>query len=556
MAGPWEKYAQPAAQPAGPWAKYGGDAPAAPVEKVVEQMPESMSGFNTGGLKGLYSRAIVKNLSNDPQASVKYLKERYPGMEVKLNEKGRLLLREPGKTDWNVLDPDTGLNPLNSSPTEIGKDIIDAGFDVGSGVASTAAAGAAAVPAAIATAPAGGIGALPAAALAGGATSASLEAMRQKLGNLFGLDQQVSGRDVALQGAVGAVSPLLFGTGVAAKSALSGAAKAGLSEAEQLAVAAAQRGIVPRIGSAVKGRAETMMFRALGPNAKAAEQNYVKGQIKDMGRVLLDEGMGGAKSYDTLAKQTAAKATQRGQELGKIVEQLDTAGPTVMLDDVAASTKNILGESGKLPGAAERMAKNDEFAAEFLKNNRQGLSPGGDVVSILDAEKLKREIGNNINWDRLPGADIPVDEKRFRALYTAIKKGSENAADGAANRAGGVTKTEFKEAKRIFGLLKEANKIVSKKAGKENALRLISPSDYLTGGIGAAGGFASGGSLEDRLSRAAGGASLGFANKLGRTYGNQLLAPAFDAAGNALMSSRNLPAAQSAWNLLQNNGGK
>jgi hypothetical protein len=561
MAGPWEKYQAPPTPPSGntgPWAKYQGTPASAAPDEIVQAMPDSMSGFDMNGLKGLYHRAVVKNLSNNPGSAVNYLKDQYPHMEVKQSDDGQILLREPGKNAWNVLDPQTGIDWKH--PTEIGKDLLDAGYDVGSGVASGAASAAGGIAGGVAGAPTvvgAPIAATAGAMGAGAATSAGLEALRQKLGNALGIKQDLNGKQVAVQGAIGAAAPLLFGTGGAAKPAMTAAADAGLNEAEQLAVAQAQRGLISRAASAMKGSAETAAFKTLGPYAKQAQQVYGKDQVQEMGRQLMDEGIvnGVPKSYETLAKETGAAAEQHGGELGKIITELDKAGPAVSRSSVADETAKVLQLDPGIPGNIEKNAEANVFAQKF--KDLGGELPGADLT-ISEAEKLKRAVGKQVNWERPYGADIPEAEKPLRALYSSLKRGSESAADTAADTVGGTTKTQFKEAKRIYGLLADANRIANGRAGKEIANRLISPSDYMSGAAGMIAGAGTGHDVASSLGNGAIGITLGAINKFGRTYGNQMLAPALDNTGNLLLRAGQLPPgiSQSAWTLLNKRNGE
>src|SRR5690606_31959814 len=76
--------------------------------------------------------------------------------------------------------------------------------------------------------------------------------------------------------------------------------------------------------------------------------------------------------------------------------------------------------------------------------------------------------------------------------------------------------------------------IANKREAKEFANRFLSPSDYLTSGLGVAGGIASGDSAEEKFQNALIGASLGFANKGARKYGNQLAAKGLDSLAKGI----------------------
>lgn len=154
------------------------------------------------------TRMLLKNLSNSPEASIAYIKQEYPQLQVKA-EGDQIKMKRPEERDWRVLDPQTGV-----FSKDILMDVGDVGYDTLAGLLS----GAAATGGAALAAPSGP-GAIAAGATAGGASSAALEALRQKIGQKAGIPQEVSGSDVALQGAIGTAAPALLGTG-ASKSLL------------------------------------------------------------------------------------------------------------------------------------------------------------------------------------------------------------------------------------------------------------------------------------------------------------------------------------------------
>lgn len=200
----------------------GTPFPAGSVEGMPESTAQEMHPEITAG-----TRLLLKNLSTSPEASAAYIRQEYPGMQVR-TQNGQLQMKRPEEPVWRVLDPDTGF---------FSKDILnDAGDIIGdtttgvlSGLAATAAGGAAAPS---------GPGAIAAAMGAGGASSAGLEATRQKLGQRLGIPQEMNWGDVGIQGAVGTAAPLLMGAG-GAKDVLKQGVKS------QALTDILQRGVVP-----------------------------------------------------------------------------------------------------------------------------------------------------------------------------------------------------------------------------------------------------------------------------------------------------------------------
>lgn len=210
---PWE-IAQ-AQQEKMPW-DIAAEAQARPTQlglpTVQEQHPDI----------SILERAAVKNFGSDnPLDTIDYIKKNHPDMEVTTDATGQVIMRNKGEKQYRVLDPQTGAFSWDAI-----KDVlVDSPYDIASGVGS----GALTALAGLAGAGAGGVGAIPAAIGAGAASSSGLEALRQAVGKGLGVRQEFSPGEVALAGGVGAVSPMLMGTGATAKQA----AKWGVNQATQ-----------------------------------------------------------------------------------------------------------------------------------------------------------------------------------------------------------------------------------------------------------------------------------------------------------------------------------
>lgn len=211
---------------------YSLESTSTPDNNVVQEQHPDI-GFGT--------RALVKNLSQSDAVTRKYLEGK--GFQTDVVD-GQIVVRKPGEARFRVIDP-KGFDP---------QDITDLAYDIPSGIAQGVATAAGGIAAGV---PTGGVGAIPGAMAASGATAAASEALRQKLGQWAGLPQEVSGRDVATMGIVGAATPLAFGAGATAGQV----AKQGLSEeaAQQLSknlASPVMRGVkaaVPAMAAASSG---------------------------------------------------------------------------------------------------------------------------------------------------------------------------------------------------------------------------------------------------------------------------------------------------------------
>lgn len=311
---------------------------------------------------------------------------------------------------------------------------------------------------------------------------------------------------------------------------------------------------IKKVGNSIKDKAERLAYKSMGPYAREAIKDTARDQISSTGRALLDEGVVGGKptSYEGLSDRAEAALNKKGAEIGQYMDDLSAAekkltdgvpgivpsgtevGPTqagVSRKAVADKLREqLINPNTEIPGVA---AKNKAVEA-MISNFENG---GDDLIPILKSEELKRSIGKEIKWDRLPNADIPLEEQVNRGLYNNMRQGVEDAAQFLEDKVGGPDVGKFQKLKSDYGALERGVNMSTKRAAKDSVNRFLSPTDYLTGGIGAAGGFASGDGIEDRLKKAAMGFSLGLANKGARLYGNQLIAPALDKVSKVLLQS-------------------
>jgi hypothetical protein len=312
---------------------------------AIQEMPDDVS---------FYDRAVVKNFSNSPEASVKYLKEQYPDYEV-IHHKGEILMKKNGEQSYKTLDPSKPwmerlAHPIDAIPEAV-MDLTDIGYDVGSGVGTTAASTAAGVAGGVATLPAGGWGAVPAAMGAGAATSGSLEALRQKIGQYLGLDQDVSGKDVAISTALGAAAPLVMGTGAGANTVAKVALEKGLSQEAAQTLLNQQSGLfgraLPYIGEAASGiPADTLRTaRNRLPELKALENEGVTDLVTSTGQ--------------NLSKAVRQSRQQTGKELETVI---DNAGQKV---DISGAKQKLLDH---LQDLKDQYSKDSGLGNDALKD--------------------------------------------------------------------------------------------------------------------------------------------------------------------------------------------
>lgn len=308
-----------------------------------------------------------------------------------------------------------------------------------------------------------------------------------------------------------------------------------------------------------KEKAERAAFKSVGPYQRDVIKAASKDEVRAVGRTLIDEGiLKGAPSYEEIAKRTSDRLGVKGKELEDIINVLSEEGDKL----VGASAPNAVAKSGESIAASGGIDR-DLIAAHLEKkliNPNEGIggvaaknekfrqlideykNKSGRFSNIKDNEAFKRAIKEEINWKRLPDADIPVDEIFNRELYSATRQGSEDAAGAVANHIGGDMPEKFKEIKKTYGNLASAEKMASTRAAKDSANRFLSPTDYLTGTAGMAYGASQGDDLESKLTGAALGAGVGLANRALRTRGNPVLSKGLDSVANSLLKIPKLAA--------------
>jgi hypothetical protein len=298
----------------------------------------------------------------------------------------------------------------------------------------------------------------------------------------------------------------------------------------------------------LKDFAETQAFRALGPFKRQAAQNA--DNVNQIGRTALDEGVIRARPTDSegLADRAAEAKAAKGKELGGITDELaaqegQATQSGMPRKAIADKLRERLLQPSEIPAVNERNDKMSQWIDEFEK--------GGDPnLTFQKLRDLKGQVGGVegkpglIKWDRLPNADVPLEEQFHRALYTELKNGEEAGAQALDQAYNGENSTRFQDAKQEYGDLKKAQKIAQNRANSDRANRMIGLTDTIAGGagmgVGAYIGDKVGGHEGAKVGAAIGGGVGAMGNKLGRTYGNQVMAVGSDALSNLIAKSPSL----------------
>lgn len=292
----------------------------------------------------------------------------------------------------------------------------------------------------------------------------------------------------------------------------------------------------------LKKTAGEKAFKAVGPYQKDVLRNQQR--IDDIGKTLLEKKVVKTlpASYNKLAQRANQALEETGQQFDDMLNKIADASenyvktgtlpivkgakaPTQLAGvdrrSVAQSIRDELFDQSGLPGSTQRNEFFNKLLGEF--------EAGGGLLSVKDAQKMKEAAGKQINWKRLPSADMPDTEKFYRSLYSKLRQGVEDAAEALSDVLGKDAKDKFIKVKQEYGALKEAAKIANERSGREFANRYLSLSDYqsgqMGGAVGALSAIARGESATKVVLDTVIGNMIGaFTNKGFRRFGNQVSA--------------------------------
>jgi hypothetical protein len=402
-------------------------------------------------------RLIVKNLSNSPESSIAYLKKQHPNMEIS-QKNGEVIGRNPGEKNFGVLDPDTGVHPFTGTK-EFLRDAGDVAYDVLSGIpvqAATALGGAAGFASPIPG------GTMMGAMGAGAAANSANEYLRQKLGQLAGIPQEVDPSQVKMAGAIGAASPALLGVGKA--PGVAAIAKDGFD--------AASRGLLNRgavggvsLATGIPSQELREGFNRLG-TVKNLENVGATGYAEEAQKGIkdtLDQARESSwqKIQNTLDKSNVninlTEAKQKLQDLLTKYKNSDVDNSIMKnkISEVENTIKNVFGED--VPAQTAQVASGvlDQTGAPLMKTVETAPAKvAASSVSAKGAYELQNQLGeiSDLNkssfLSKLTGKDAADRELALTAK--SAQKSVGDTLDKAISDAGGDSvnglKSEYAQA--------------------------------------------------------------------------------------------------------------
>jgi hypothetical protein len=296
-----------------------------------------------------------------------------------------------------------------------------------------------------------------------------------------------------------------------------------------------------KVSSYIKDKSERLAFRALGPFKRQVNQNSHR--INDIGRTALDEGIISfpPRNAENIEKSAKSARLLAGQKLGEIIDDLAELESHAIksgadLKDIGKELRERLIKKSDIPS----VNKMNEFYKELISEFEEGQS-----FNFKKLVQEKRNVKDLINWNRLKEADIPILEKFHRALYASLKKAEESGAKAIAEAYPQAESSQsFQPAKKLYGELKEAQKIAKNRADAQRANQIMGLKSAVYGAAGAGLGGTIGHKIGG-LPGAIGGSIIGgkigsISNYLAKNYGSQFSAYILDQAAKLLEQSPNL----------------
>lgn len=279
---------------------------------------------------------------------------------------------------------------------------------------------------------------------------------------------------------------------------------------------------------------ERQAVSALGPSKRDILIMRQKGTLQDNGREILDQGVIGnlPRGKEVMLDRAREAAREMGQRKSDVIKVLDDeAGSLGHIDtkDIADGVVSDVSKNTNLPGGPEFNQRAQDFADSIGRN-----SANGNRLSLADADALKTATGKDIGWLKTQPNRDTASEALFKSLYARLNAAIDSKANWLTKNtilANPNLDGELQATKRGYGAMTESSRILDSRISAEEANRVISPSDY---GMGAVGAVASAASGTGAGTSAVTGFGLGALNKIVRTYGNQFNAKQLDNASKVL----------------------
>lgn len=298
-------------------------------------------------------------------------------------------------------------------------------------------------------------------------------------------------------------------------------------------------GALGNSGKNLAGFAEKKAFKSSGAMLK--DYRSAADEVHDIGRFMLDKGL--VKAGDTFEnvaqksteiQKTTGEALGRGYDAASMI--ISRLKPDVA-EKVAAAGFNPVRDKGEIIAAATK-----ELGYGFkAKAAIQGVSDYIDTLAAQHGDQtLNPQVTNSIktaldktaiHWQRNPLLREPDTETAVKALRGFLSDKVSTQIDAVGKAIGDTGPAEkLAGLNATYGMSTRIANIAEDRVFRESANRMFGLTDTLAGGFGAAAGQAAKGNVGSAIGMV--GGAVG--NKLGRTYGNAVMAHAADATAKVL----------------------
>lgn len=340
--------------------------------------------------------------------------------------------------------------------------------------------------------------------------------------------------------------------GNAVKGGLIGGALQGVGEA-------VKKGIGLLSPKSLDEFAETKALKSAGAMKKDFKSALEKGRVKDLGRTLLDESVDltdpktgeavtqkllqAGDTFEDIAKKTQALKDQSGKKIASIYKTIQThlddpalakmrINPKDMAEDLRSKLQAEFGDSVDGPEVMEKVGK-------YVDR----IWGKGDQIDLGSLLKVKNEFDAKINYAKR-AQELPEIQKAYLLIRNHIRDTMNGLVTDVGGLIGGKMGEELLRANKLYGNATQLADMATAKMAGENANRMFGLTDTIAGTAGAGAGAMIGhdvGGVKGGIEGAVLGAGAALANKVGRTYGNPIMASGANAMSQGIQRTGLVP---------------
>lgn len=312
-------------------------------------------------------------------------------------------------------------------------------------------------------------------------------------------------------------SPLARAKNVATATAMGAGTGLGYSEAEDLKGKAIDTGLGAGLGflggkvadkfsQASKKAATDMGRRSLGFNKALNKAVGGIEKAENATNVLLNEtDVIGPRSIENMGGRVKNIMETSGKAISSILKQADDQGvknikPLGMIERITNAELKSMGKTiGEVAADSPEVATELQKMSDILERRVNIVRDGGKFAkgtsfstTFEEAQYIKKLLGNTINWKEASGTgNIGNDAKKL--MYHTVTDYIDEALGDAAEQMGNDTlKESFLTAKRLYSASATADRALKDRISRDAGNKLISLTDWVAAGAGAAGGLATG----------------------------------------------------------------